>query len=84
MVREVITVAALTAAFSFLGGCTPRAATLPGFRSETKEFSQSGETFGNPLMGYAPDARREMYQRTSHILYVDITMERAGTGMWGI
>ena len=43
MVREVITVAALTAAFSFLGGCTPRAATLPGFRSETKEFSQSGE-----------------------------------------
>ena len=36
MVREVITVAALTAAFSFLGGCTPRAATLPGFRSETK------------------------------------------------
>ena len=55
MVREVITVAALTAAFSFLGGCTPRAATLPGFRSETKEFSQSGETFGNPLMGYAPD-----------------------------
>ena len=39
MVREVITVAALTAAFSFLGGCTPRAATLPGFRSETKEFS---------------------------------------------
>ena len=46
MVREVITVAALTAAFSFLGGCTPRAATLPGFRSETKEFSQSGEKFG--------------------------------------
>lgn len=66
MVREVITVAALTAAFSFLGGCTPRRQTLPGFRSETKEFSQSGETFGNPLMGYAPVPEGEKYQRTSH------------------
>lgn len=73
MVREVITVAALTAAFSFLGGCTPRAATLPGFRSETKEFSQSGETFGNPLMGYAPDARRENVSEDITLLYVDIT-----------
>ena len=73
MVREVITVAALTAAFSFLGGCTPRAATLPGFRSETKEFSQSGETFGNPLMGYAPCAWEETIGEDISLLYMDIT-----------
>ena len=82
MVREVITVAALTAAFSFLGGCTPRAATLPGFRSETKEFSQSGETFGNPLMGTG--CQKGKCIRGHHTFVCRYNMERAGTGMWGI
>ena len=41
MVREVITVAALTAAFSFLCGCTPRADLVLEVRQ--KSFHKAGK-----------------------------------------
>ncbi|MBB5262968.1 hypothetical protein HNP82_000062 [Catenibacillus scindens] len=43
------------------------------FYSEKKVFTQSGEVFGNPLMGYAPSAWHEELSQDIQLLYVDVT-----------
>ena len=38
-----------------------------------RDFSYSGEAFGNPLMGYVPPAWNEDVSEDVTLLYVDIT-----------
>lgn len=72
MVRLGIAAATLTVILSVFGGCNLQT-ELFNVRSETKEFTQSQEIFGNPLMGYAPDARKENVSEDITLLYVDVT-----------
>ena len=43
------------------------------FGRKTQIYEKTEEIFGNPLMGYAPDARRENVSEDITLLYVDIT-----------
>ena len=72
MVRAGIAAAALATAISFLSGCNPQAAFF-GFKNETHEFAQSKEIFGNPMMGYAPNAKKEEVSDDVTLLYVEVT-----------
>ena len=42
------------------------------FGRKTQIYEKTEEIFGNPLMGYAPDARRENVSEDITLLYVDI------------
>lgn len=42
-------------------------------RACVRTFRESGEAFGNPLMGYAPGAGEEQVAEDVQLLYVDIT-----------
>lgn len=72
MVKMKLAAAVLAAAVVFTEGCSENT-WLPGFGSERQEYVQSGEIFGNPLMGYAPSAWKETVSGDVQLLYVDVT-----------